>query len=90
MPATAQLETARCIRNGFDERVGVLYSILQEVEQDRDGVHVIGRAGLTPSAIMFDVAVREDAVVAMVAPAPLTPRGTLRDAIAACVGARRS
>ena len=58
-----------------------------------DGIFLRGSragSGLTPSAILFDMAVREDAVVTMVAPAPLTPRGTLRDAIAACVGAGRS
>ena len=72
----------------LDEGVGEL-SILQEIEQEPDGMHVIGRPEETPSAALFDVAIREDAVVAMMASAPVISRDTLRDAITICVGAKR-
>lgn len=87
VPASRQFEVARCIRDVLDEGVGEL-SILQEIEQETDGMHVIGRPDETPSAAVFDVAIREDAVVAMMAPAPVISRDTLRDAIAICVGAK--
>ncbi len=88
VPASRQFEVARCIRDVLDEGVGEL-SILQEIEQEPDGMHVIGRPEETPSAALFDVAIREDAVVAMMASAPVISRDTLRDAITICVGAKR-
>jgi hypothetical protein len=88
VPASRQFEVARCIRDVLDEGVGDL-SILQEIEQEPDGMHVIGRPEETPSAALFDVAIREDAVVAMMASAPVISRDTLRDAITICVGAKR-
>ncbi len=88
VPASRQFEVARCIRDLLDEGVGEL-SILQEIEQESDGMHVIGRPDEAPSAAVFDVAIREDAVVAMMASAPVISRDTLRDAITICVGAKR-
>lgn len=85
VPLAGQLKAAQCIRDKFDERVGVLLSILQEVWQESDGVHVIGRSA-NSSTVLFDIAVREDAVVVMVAPGPVPPPGTLRDAVVACAG----
>jgi hypothetical protein len=85
--ASGQFEVARCIRDVLEAGVGEL-SILQEIEQDPDGMHVIGRPDESQSAAVFDVAIREDAVVAMMAPAPVIPRDTLRDAITLCVGAK--
>lgn len=87
VPVSQQLEAARCIRDGFEARVGDLDSIVLELALDRDGMHVIGRDGLAADAVMFDVGVREDAVVARVAPAPETPLELLQDAISTCVGA---
>jgi hypothetical protein len=85
VPLAGQLEAARCIRDKVDERVGLLFSILQEVWQESDGVHVIGRSA-NSSVALFDIAVREDAVAVMVAPGPVPPSGALRDAVVACVG----
>lgn len=85
VPLAGQLEAARCIRDKFDERAGLLLSIPQEVWQESDGIHVIGRSA-DSSEVLFDIAVREDAVVVRVAPGPVPPPGTLRDAVGACVG----
>jgi hypothetical protein len=86
--ASRQFEVARCIRDVLDEGVGEL-SILQEIEQDPDGIHVIGRPDESQSVAVFDVAIREDAVVARMAPAPAIPRDMVRDAITRCVEAKR-
>jgi hypothetical protein len=84
--ASMQLEVARCIRDVLDRGVGE--GILQELELARDGVHVVGRPDESLSAAVFyDVAVREEAVVAMLAPRSVIPRDMLRSAIAACVAA---
>jgi hypothetical protein len=84
--ASSQLEVARCIRDVLDQGVGE--GILQELELARDGVHVVGRLDESLSAAVFyDVAVREEAVVAMLAPRSVIPRDMLRGAIAACVPA---
>ena len=90
VPASRQFEVARCIRDVLDAGLGDESSILQEIERDPDGMHVIGRPDESPSAAaaVFDVAVREDAVVAMMAPAPVIPREMLRDAITTCVGTK--
>ncbi len=85
--ASRQFEVARCIRDVLDAGVGES-EIVQAIEQGPDGMHVIGRPDESPSAAVFDVAIREDAIVAMMAPAPVIPRETLRDAITACVGAK--
>jgi hypothetical protein len=87
VPASQQLEVARCIRDAFEAQVGDQDAIVQELALDRDGMHVIGRDGFAPGGAMFDVVVREDAVVARVAPAPETPLGLLQHAIQTCVGA---
>lgn len=84
--ASMQLEVARCIRDVLDRSVGE--GILQELELARDGVHVVGRPDESLSAAVFyDVAVREEAVVAMLAPRSVIPRDMLRGAMAACVPA---
>jgi hypothetical protein len=82
--ASRQLEVARCIRDVLDQGAGE--EILQEIERGPDGMHVIGRPDQSLSAaVLYDVAVREDAVVAVMAPASLVPRETLRGAVAACL-----
>jgi len=84
--ASMQLEVARCIRDVLDRGVGE--GILQELELARDGVHVVGRPDESLSAAVFyDVAVREDAVAARVAPSSVIPPEMLGGAIAACVPA---
>ena len=89
VPASRQFEVARCIRDVLDAGLGEESAILQEIERDPDGMHVIGRPDESPStAAVFDVAVREDAVVAMMARAPVIPREMLRDAITICVGTK--
>jgi hypothetical protein len=67
------------------------FSIVQEIQTDTDGVHVIGRPDefASTSAAVYDVAIRQDAVVAMMAPAPVIPPEALRNAITTCVGANR-
>jgi hypothetical protein len=81
--ASRQLEVARCIRDVLE---GVSEEIVQEIERAPDGMHVIGRPDESLStAVFYDVAVREDAVVAMMAPASVIPRETLGGAIAACL-----
>src|ERR1700704_427684 len=66
--ASSQLEVARCIRDVLD-RAGGEGILLQELELTRDGVHVVGRPDASLSAAVFyDVAVREDAVAARLAP----------------------
>jgi hypothetical protein len=85
VPLADQLKAARCICDRFDERVGIPFSIPQEIWQESDGVHVIGRSA-SSSAVLFDIAVREDAVVVRVAPGPVPPPGTLRDVVVPCTG----
>ena len=82
--ASSQLEVARCIRDVLDRAGGE--AILQELELTRDGVHVVGRPDASLSAAVFyDVAVREDAVTARLAPQSVIPSDMLRGAIAVCV-----
>jgi hypothetical protein len=82
--ASSQLEVARCIRDVLDRAGGE--GILQELELTRDGVHVVGRPDASLSAAVFyDVAVREDAVAARLAPRSVIPPDMLRGAIAVCV-----
>ena len=83
--ASSQLEVARCIRDVLD-RAGGEGILLQELELTRDGVHVVGRPDASLSAAVFyDVAVREDAVAARLAPRSVIPPDMLRGAIAVCV-----
>lgn len=84
VPASRQLEVARCIRDVLDGRVGE--AVLQEIDLATDGMHIVGRHDESLSAAVFyDVAVREDAVVARVAPRSVIPPDLLRGAIAACI-----
>lgn len=83
VPASGQLEVARCIRDVLDRSAGD--DILQEIELAPDGIHVVG--GLEESlatTVFYDVAVREDAIVARVAPRSVIPPEMLRSAITAC------
>jgi hypothetical protein len=43
--------------------------IVQRIEQDADGMHVIGRSDEGLSGPVFDVAIRQDTVVVRLAPA---------------------
>lgn len=87
--ASGQLSVARCVRDVLDRGVGE--NVLQEIELGPDGMHVVGRPDQSLSAAVFyDVAVREDAVVARVAPRSVVPPEMLRGAIAACLGAAPS
>ena len=83
--ASGQFGAARCIRDVFEGVVGSV-PIVQRIEQDDDGMHVIGRLDESLSGPVFDVAIRQDAVVARLAPAWTMLRDTLRYSIAACVG----
>lgn len=83
--ASGQFGVARCIRDAF-EGVGGEGPIVQRIEQDDDGMHVIGWPDEGLSGPVFDVAIRQDAVVARLAPAWTMLRDTLRYSIAACVG----
>jgi hypothetical protein len=83
VPASRQLEVARCIRDVLDGRLGE--TVLQEIDLAPDGMHVVGRPDESLSAAVFyDVAVREDAVLARVAPRSVIPPEILRGAIAGC------
>jgi hypothetical protein len=86
VPTSRQLEVARCIRDVLDQGIGE--AVLQEIELGRYGMHVVGRPDESLSAAVFyDVAVREDAVAARVAPSSVIPPEMLRGAIAVCVPA---
>lgn len=83
VPASSQLEVARCIRDVLDGRAGE--AVLQEIDLAPDGMHVVGRHYESLSAAVFyDVAVREDAIVARLAPRSVIPPDMLRGAVAAC------
>lgn len=77
-------EVARCIR---DVLAGTSDDVVQDIEREPDGMHVIGRLDEHPSVALFDVAIREDAVIAMVAPTATDWTAMLRNAVAACSGA---
>jgi hypothetical protein len=84
VPASRQLEVARCIRDVLDRGLGE--GIVQEIELASDGMHVVGRTDASLStAVFYDVAVGEDAVAARVAPRSVVPPEMLRGAIAACL-----
>lgn len=85
IPASSHFEVARCIRDVLE---GTSDEVVQDIEREPDGMHVIGRPDEHPSAALFDVAIREDAVVAMVAPAATDWTVMLRNAVAACIGAK--
>jgi hypothetical protein len=86
VPASGQLEMARCVRDMLDRGVGD--DILQEIEVASDGIHVIGRLVESLSeGVFYDVAVREDAVLVRQAPGSVIPSEMLRYAIGACQSA---
>lgn len=83
VPASGQLEVARCIRDVLDQSIGE--HIVQEIEVASDGMHVVGRLAQSLSAgVFYDVAVREEAVAARVAPGSVIPPELLRRAIGIC------
>jgi hypothetical protein len=51
-------------------------------------MHVIGRPdeSLSVGAVFFDVAIREDSIVARMAPTPVISREALRYAVTVCRG----
>lgn len=85
IPASSQFVVARCIRDVLE---GTGEEVVLEIEREPDGMHVIGRRDEPPSAAVYDVAVREDAVVAMVAPPATAWTAVLRNAVVACIGGR--
>ncbi|HSE05307.1 MAG TPA: hypothetical protein VLK35_14255 [Methylomirabilota bacterium] len=83
VPASGQFEVARCIRDMLDQSIGE--DILQEIEMASDGIHVVGRLAESLSAgVFYDVAVKEDAILARAAPGSVIPPEMLRRAIGAC------
>jgi hypothetical protein len=85
IPASNHFEVAGCIRDVLE---GTSDEVVHGIEREPDGMHVIGRPDEHPSAALFDVAIREDAVVAMVAPAATDWTAMLRNAVTACIGRR--
>jgi hypothetical protein len=84
VPASQQLEAARCIRDILDGSVGD--DILQTIEVAADGLHVVGRLEESlDAAVFYDVAVREDAVMARRAAGSVVPAEMLRGAMGACL-----
>lgn len=81
-----QLEVARCIRGVLERNVSDVVS--QEIELGSDGVHVTGQLEESlATAVFYDVAVREDATEARLAPGSVVSAAMLRGAIGACLGA---
>jgi hypothetical protein len=86
--SSRQLEVARCVRDVLDQAIGGADAVIaQEMRREPDGMHVVGRPDDDASAALYDVAIREDAVIAMMASPSDDLRETLRYAAATCVGA---
>ncbi len=85
--SSRQLEVARCVRDVLDQAISWEgAAIVQEIEREPDGMHVVGRPDDNASAAVYDVVIREDAVVAMTASPSDALRETLRNAAATCIG----
>ena len=73
---------ARCTQDRIYEEISFVWSIAQETRREPDGWHVIGRSSVSPTFVVWDVAVME---VRFGGAPPFLPRGTVLEAVKWCV-----
>ena len=81
-----QEATARCIQDRIYEEMSSVWSVVQETRREPDGWHVIGRPSVSPTFVVWDVAVTSASIEVRLGGAPpFLPRGTVVEAVKWCV-----
>ena len=77
---------ARCTQDRIYEEMSSVWSIVQETRREPDGWHVIGRPNVSPTFVVWDVAVTSVSIEVRFGGAPpFLPRTTVLEAVKWCV-----